>query len=130
MKLPEREFKVGDRVWSIECGFGTIDELYKGKRETLVLKGFGYTKNGKSFPDNIHRSLFTPEEAKELFGVEEEKPKQKVKRWQYWFMYENYERPRMETEYFSSDLDFLKYHPICNGFKFGRIDESMREFEE
>lgn len=80
MKLKTTEFKVGQEVWHIRYGFVVLKECPKGVHPfVFVIDGdSSYTRDGKIYTSDTHRSIFTLEEAKELFGVEKEKKKKTV----------------------------------------------------
>ena len=126
MKLSERTFKPGDRVFSLFTGFASVEESTNPSSAILIGDYLMY-KCGTVFRGDKHRSLFTPEEAKELFGVEDTPPKKKVKRWRY-IAKLKCGVPFESNYFFSSDEEFMKYNNSADWFQ--RIEESMREFEE
>lgn len=85
MKLKTPDFKEGMEVWCIEWGFSLVDrtEGVGTDEGVLMLKnGAWYNLDGKRDSDWAHRSLFTLEEAEQLFGVVKEKKKKTVKMYQ------------------------------------------------
>jgi hypothetical protein len=69
-------------VWNIDWGFCVVDHIDGvGVDEGALMldNGAWYSLDGKKDSRNAHRSLFTLDEAKELFGVVKEKKKKTVK---------------------------------------------------
>ena len=127
MKLPERTFQPGDRVWSLKYGFQTVEQSFS-QDFPLIVNNIHHRQDGRYLETDKHRSLFTPEEAKELFGVEETPPKEKVKRWRYYVLSSVIRTPFKTSAYYRSDDDLNSDIPAVKWCE--RIEESMREFEE
>lgn len=79
MKIKERVFKDGERAWTPHGGFGTVQDNDPDNTTYPIFLQFDskegiedvtFTEKGLYFSDDQARSLFTLEEAKEIFGVE------------------------------------------------------------
>ena len=77
--MKEIEFKAGDKVFSFETGFGTLEET-SPEPYILRLNNKTYTVDGLRSCSDKHRSLLTIEEAKAL-GIEIPKKKVEVNLW-------------------------------------------------
>ena len=57
-----KEFKVGDRVWSIQDGYGKVEKLDRLRYPVLVTHDngdeVGYTQDGKNYEADEYPSLF------------------------------------------------------------------------
>ncbi len=80
--MKEMEFKAGDKVFGIQCGFVVLEENKNSfsNTHTLRAKSDTYTTDGRFSSTDKHRSLLTIEEAKSL-GIEPPKKKVEVKLW-------------------------------------------------
>lgn len=73
-----KDAKVGDKVWSLSYGYGKIDELRRNCDYEIIVKfekcRASFTKDGKSFKEQLTQSLFW----NEVIIVPPEKPLPKI----------------------------------------------------
>ena len=73
--LHGKKIKKGDKVWTTNDGYITVDKIKKGATYAIVINGSNYTSDGKYNSYNKYPSLFWKEQT---FDLSKPLPKLKV----------------------------------------------------